>query len=866
MSNALLSSKIVVTEEAPRIRSFASLPTAVLGMVGIAERGPVGKAVQLLSFEEFVNTFGGYTLDTRDTVAAVEGFFEEGGQFLWFVRAARYTDIADLNTLEALVATGSISTAAQTAGPPCVLGNLTETFSLADADILNVSLNGGGALPSTFNAARAQITAGNTETYDFEVQSGETAGTAVGAGYVLADTQTLLISVDGEANITITFNTGDFANIALATVAELIAVIATQGGGDIVGVDVGGDLRINNARTVIAGRTFQVTGGTEAAFAFPGTLIQGYGTGDTVDFSVDGEATSSFILHAVDYADMNAATTAELIAAFALQFSDVAGDADATALRLYNARGLGTGFDLEILGTGTADATVLNFAGGAVAGTGDAADAAAVTIAEMKTLLEADIAGIVVTAVSSQIQICGLLNGSTETIAILASSTLDTKLGLSNTVANGNDNATPTATLTINAKDPGAYGDDVVIRIAAATSLVAAEFNLFVLEDGVIKEQFNNLSMDDLAVGNYIEDVINAAGTAGGSLLASVVDLDAALGTALLDRPANGDYTLAGGDNGLTNIADIHFIGSSITKNGIRALDDTNDVTLLAIPGRATAAVQNAMLTYAEVTSNGTMFAVLDPPAGQTAQEMVTYVETTATLLEASEFGAIYYPRVQVLNPSTTLFGNGDAITVPPSGHICGRYARTDASQPGGIYQPPAGITHGRLTSIVGLEILPGNEVPETFDVNKRDLLYPKRINPISEGVGGRTLDGVRTLKSTGNFPTIAERRGVTFIEVTTKNNLEPARFRNNDNKLRAEVTRSTEAFLTNQMRVGAFRSLDPRKAFSVDFGEGLNPASVIFAGQLVGRIGLATQKPAEFIILKFTQDTRALEQELSQP
>lgn len=867
MSNALLSSKIVVTEEAPRIRSFAALPTAVLGMVGIAERGPVGKAVLVLSFEEFVNTFGGYTVDSRDTVAAVEGFFEEGGQFLWFVRGARYTDINDLNSLEALISTGSINTSSQIAGPPCVLGNLPETFNLADADVLNVSLNGGGALPSVFNAARAQITAGNAQNYDFEVQAGETAVTAQGAGYVLTDGNTLLLSVDGEPNITITFNTGDFANIALATIAEIAAVIATQAGADLVGSDAAGSLRIDNNRTVIGGRSFEVTGGTDAAaFAFPGATIQGQGSGDTVDMSVDGEATISFILNAADYADMNAVTVAELIAAFALQFSDVAADLDTASLRLFNTRGIGTGFDIEILGTGTADVTVLNFAGGAVTGTGDAADAAAVTIAELKTLFEADIAGIVVTAVSSQVQICGLVNGVAETIAILASSTLDTKLGLSNLVVTGNDAATPTPTLTLNAKDPGAYGDDVTVRIAAATSLVAAEFNLLVLEDGVVKEQFNNLTMDDLAVGNYIEDVINIEGAKGGSRLLDVIDLDAALGSALLDRPANGDYTLAGGDNGLTNIGDIHFIGSSIAKNGLRALDDTGDVTLLAVPARATAAVQNAMLTYAEVTRNGIMFAVLDPPAGQTAQEMVDYVENQASLLEASEYGAIYFPRVQVLNPSTTLFGNADAITVPPSGHICGRYARTDANQPGGIYQPPAGLTHGRLSSIVGLEILPGNEVPETFDVNKRDLIYPKRINPISEITGGRTLDGVRTLKSTGNFPTVAERRGVIFIEVTTKNNLEPARFRNNDDKLRAEVTRSTEAFLTNQMRVGAFRSKDPRKAFSVDFGGGLNPASVVFAGQLIGRIGLATQKPAEFIILKFTQDTRALEQELSQP
>ena len=34
--------------------------------------------------------------------------------------------------------------------------------------------------------------------------------------------------------------------------------------------------------------------------------------------------------------------------------------------------------------------------------------------------------------------------------------------------------------------------------------------------------------------------------------------------------------------------------------------------------------------------------------------------------------------------------------------------------------------------------------------------------------------------------------------------------------------------------------------------------------GKLVARVGLATNKPAEFIILRISQDTRALEAELA--
>jgi phage tail sheath protein FI len=61
-------------------------------------------------------------------------------------------------------------------------------------------------------------------------------------------------------------------------------------------------------------------------------------------------------------------------------------------------------------------------------------------------------------------------------------------------------------------------------------------------------------------------------------------------------------------------------------------------------------------------------------------------------------------------------------------------------------------------------------------------------------------------------------------------------------------------------MRNGAFRSKDPATAFFVDFGTGLNTPAVIFANKLIGRVGLATQKPVDFVILRFSQDTRAFD------
>jgi phage tail sheath protein FI len=227
--------------------------------------------------------------------------------------------------------------------------------------------------------------------------------------------------------------------------------------------------------------------------------------------------------------------------------------------------------------------------------------------------------------------------------------------------------------------------------------------------------------------------------------------------------------------------------------------------------------------------------------------------------LNLSEFGAIYWPQVKVLNPNTAIFGNDSTIVVPPSGHIAGVMARTDASQEGGVYLQPAGIERGILRGVVGFE---NDDVKQE---STRDLIYPKRINPLTTGPGlPLFIDGSRTLKGTSNFPSVAERRGVIFIEQSVKLGVQFARHSGNTEELRDRVNRAITAFLLIQYRNGAFRGDTPSNSFFVDTGEGLNPPSVVFANKLVARIGLATNKPAEFIILRFSQDTRELEEEIA--
>jgi phage tail sheath protein FI len=736
MSGQLLSSKVVVVEEEPKVRGVPSAPTSVAGAVGLTERGPVGQAVLCSSFDEFQTKFGGFTPDS-DLALAAMGFFENGGSQLWVVRTAHYTDLADPASATAVRAAGFLIAGG---GPtPAILtGAASAPFVLVDGDLIRLALDGGGDVDAEFNGSAAAVAAGVEGPYFFDQEV------------------TLTLRIDGGPEQTAVFPPAGFNDSGPATGADVAASI--------------------NA-VVVGGRATS-----------PGGIVR------------------------------------------------IESDTEGTASRV------------QVTG-GTANA-VLAFPGDASVGDGNVANLRAVTAAEVKTVVEAAIPEVLVEA-----GIGGVL--LVRTVETGAAATLQARVetaaafGFDTVLHSGANSGTANAAR-VEGKDPGAYANRLEAEVRAATNGSPSAFDLLIVEDGAYREAFPNLSMnpDD---ARYLERILNEP--RNGSIYVRTID------QLLVGMPVPPPQTvpLAGGGNGLVGLDDSDFVGSDAGKTGLHALDQVQELTLLLVPGRATPAVHNAMVRYAEVDRDGAVFAVLDPPANQSATDIVTYVATTASLENLSEFAAIYWPRVKVLNPQKSVFGSAEQIVVPPSGIVAGVYSRTDSARPGGIYDPPAGIDTGRMFGVLGFE------TDEVLEERKRDLVYPHRINPLTTGPGlPRYIDGSRTLKGDGNFPYIAERRGVIFIERSLKQGLEFARHKNNTEGLRAQVRRTITAFLLAQMNNGAFRSREPAKAFFVDVSEQLNTPTVIFAGKLIARVGLATNKPAEFIILRISQDTRALEAELA--
>lgn len=559
----------------------------------------------------------------------------------------------------------------------------------------------------------------------------------------------------------------------------------------------------------------------------------------------------------------------EIAALFSAQLKGVQVDLDVANVKL-STDIHGSDARIQVTTPGTLNA-ILGFPTSLVSGTGNVGNDDEITGAEIEAIVEGAVTGVnVIVNPSGTTTFQTTATGATESIQIdpTTDAAILSQLGLDTSVHSGAD-ATPENTLLVEGKTPGAYSDDITIVIASATSGDASEFNLQVLVDGNVKEVFPNLTMGDgvtpdLTMSNYVETVINHA-TLGSDLIAVTDQLLAY--TATNKRPANGtSAAMTGGDDGLTGLADADYIGNQAGPTGLYCFDQVSGGRILIVPGQTSAAVQVAMVAYVETHRNGSMFCILDCPSGYTAAQMVSWLSSQG--LEAlTEYAAVYWPRIKVVNPQPTVYGDDDTITVPYSGWIAGLMAKND-QRIGGVYEQPAGIGSGfgLIRGMVGVEDDPGGgSQHEVLDETKRDLVYPKRINPITKLEGTPWhIDGSRTLKSTGNFPSVGERRGVIYIAETIKAGLIILKHRFNNRDNRDMANRIITAFLVQEMRKGAFRTTNPATAFFVDTSDQLNPTSEQFAGRMNIRIGLATNKPAEFIVITITQDTRALEEELA--
>jgi hypothetical protein len=605
---------------------------------------------------------------------------------------------------------------------------------------------------------------------------------------------------------------------------------------------------------VDGGSTLTTTFTGAAAFVQSSTATFDLANGETMLVGVDsyaGGAPQTITFTTSQFVSIAAATAAEVAAVFNAQF--IGGAAIVTSNKVqFQSDTIGTASVLNVTG-GTA-LTALGLTVTEHVGSGNCANLNAVQSAEAIALLTAAASGaFVATYAESALTLASAGAGTSHTIQVTSGSTAASEFGFNAAIHSGT-NAAVAPTLVASGTD-GTYGNAITIAVLPATNGTSGYFNLQFLQNGIAQETWPNVNM---FVGDprYCLTVVNDPNT--GSTLLTLADQFASGNNV----PAQGTFgPMSGGLDGLVGLNDADYVGGTGANGdvGLRALDAVAQLTLVSLPERPTAGGANGIVTYVEVYRNGYCFGILDPPLNLTASEMVNYVQNTAALTNLSERVAIYWPNILVSNPASSVYGTATTIVCPPSGHIAGRFARTDTASPCGVFDPPAGSTNGALLNVAGVENA------DVLKETTRQIVFPALINPISKETGTSWfLDGARTLKDDGNWPTIGERRGVIWVEMSMKTGLVDLRHRNINDRLLKEGFDAAELFLLGPTVAGKLASTDPASAFLVDFGPGLNNAATNKARTVWGRLAIATSEPAEFVNLLIAPDTRLLDAELA--
>jgi len=321
-------------------------------------------------------------------------------------------------------------------------------------------------------------------------------------------------------------------------------------------------------------------------------------------------------------------------------------------------------------------------------------------------------------------------------------------------------------------------------------------------------------------VGSYEEFAeifgTSTAGLANPYLAPSVAGFFAngGLGLYVVRVAANDDNTIIGFDGGMPG-----------ARTGLQALRDVDSISIVAIPGAATPAVQAAMIALCE--SEGDRMAILDPAS---PNDLNAIQVQRAGLATAGGYAALYFPWIQAA-PA------GISLLLPPSGFVAASYSATD---------PPE--------SPVGA-IATASSVAYSLTAPEQDILVAQNINPIRD-LSGIRIWGARTLAADVEWRYVATRRLTMFIDESINEGTAWCVFEPNDAPLWSVLTQDMGDFLYSLWLAGWLQGATPGEAFFAQCGLGLTMTfQDLEQGRTVLLLGFAVVRPSEFTILQIAHE-----------
>ena len=280
---------------------------------------------------------------------------------------------------------------------------------------------------------------------------------------------------------------------------------------------------------------------------------------------------------------------------------------------------------------------------------------------------------------------------------------------------------------------------------------------------------------------------------------------------------------------------------SAVRDLDINLLSNPGVVTLIVEAGLGVMGLESAFFDKIDILRSAgcNTFALFDSPSRATEFLGVLPNEPAEVMKNypSTDHAAVYGPW----------FVNNDNVDVPPSAVAAGLIARTDSTR--GVWKAPANIA---VAGGLSLKQHLSKEVHGLYND------YEKPLNLFREFTGkGTLLWGARTLSlDTDRWRYVSVRRLFNMIEQDIEKAIRAMMFEPNNQPTWEKVRVAIENYLFPLWQNGAFQGAKPEEAFKVQVGEGQTMSKAdIYAGKLIVEIGINAVRPAEFIILRFTQN-----------
>jgi phage tail sheath protein FI len=372
---------------------------------------------------------------------------------------------------------------------------------------------------------------------------------------------------------------------------------------------------------------------------------------------------------------------------------------------------------------------------------------------------------------------------------------------------------TPVASLRVDAKNPGVWGNSLNVAVVASGS----DRQIVITNGSVEVDRSPFFSDQATAVAwSLNSDWVNVVIPGGAS-----TQLPAAASAAALTSGADDN---AGITDNQRQAALAYF---------------TRDLGpgQVSIPGNITTANLQALVAHARAYNRQ---ALLDGTDTASRSTLVTQAEA----LQGDEYGAIFAPWVLIPG----IVGN-TSRTVPPSAVAAGLMARSDATQSPNV---PAAGDNGRAKYAIGLSQVAWTDTD-------RQLLNDDNVNVFRQISGQVTLYGYRTLMNPNgdtSWQWLSNQRLRLKITAEAEKVAEGFLFDQIDGKGQkiAEFGGALSAVLLGYYNAGSLYGDTPSEAFSVDVGESVNTPTTLAAGELRAVLSMIMSPLAEVVKIEITK------------